>query len=177
MTSRRLSQAVRLSLPILGTALLGGFAHAARATLDARALVHHVETQYEGQSAHTIFEMKVVTATWTRTMTLESWSQGRDKFLAKILSPMKDAGMATLKVGDQMWNYFPDIDRLMRIPTSLLGQSWMGSDLTNDDLVKAAKVDDLYTFEIGSESPSRVTIVATPRPDAAVVWGHLTYVI
>ena len=149
----------------------------ALAAVDARALVRHVETQYEGHSAHCVFQMKVVTASWTRTMTLESWSQGRDRMLARILAPMKDAGMSTLKVGDQMWEYFPNIDRLMRIPTSLMGQRWMGSDLTNDDLVKASKIDQLYTFKVSKETPAAVSIVATPKPDAAVVWGHLVYVI
>ncbi len=149
----------------------------ALAAVNAQALVRHVETQYEGRSAHGTFQMKVVTTSWTRTMTLEFWSQGRDKMLAKILAPMKDAGMATLKVGDQMWEYFPNIDRLMRIPTSLMGERWMGSDLTNDDLVKASKIDQLYTFKVSKATPAAVSIVATPKPAAAVVWGHLVYLI
>jgi len=145
------------------------------AATDARALIRQTETQYQSQSSHATFRMKVVTAAWTREMTIEAWSQGREKMLSKILAPKKDAGTATLKVGDDMWNYLPKIDRLMKIPSSLMGDKWMGSHLTNDDLVKGNKVDELYDFRVTAQTPSRVTIVATPRPDAAVVWGKIVY--
>ncbi len=149
---------------------------AAWAATDAKALIRGAETQYQGRTSHAVFKMKVVTANWTRELTLESWSQGREKMLSKILSPKKDAGTATLKVGDEMWNYMPKIDRLMKIPSSLMGDKWMGSHLTNDDLVKENKVDEEYTFKVERETASEATIVATPKADAAVVWGRIVYV-
>lgn len=147
----------------------------ALAKLDAKSLIRQTETQYMGKTSHTVFRMKVVTPSWTREMTLESWGEGRDKLLSKILTPKKDAGTATLKVGDDMWNYLPKIDRLMKIPSSLMGDRWMGSHLTNDDLVKENKVDELYTFAVTQENGREATIVATPKPDAAVVWGSIRY--
>lgn len=157
----------------LGIAL--GAPTSASARPDAKTLIRQAETQYQSQTSHSVFRMKVVTASWTREMTLESWGQGRDKMLSKILSPKKDSGTATLKVGDEMWNYLPKIDRLMKIPMSLMGDRWMGSHLTNDDLVKGDKVDELYDFKVESETAKEATIVATPRRDAAVVWGRIVY--
>ncbi len=164
---------------ILGGFLALGFASSAPldawARPDAKTLIRQIETQYMSKTSHSTFRMKVVTASWTREMTLESWGQGRDKSLSKILSPKKDAGMATLKVGNEMWNYLPKIDRLMKIPSSLMGDRWMGSHLTNDDLVKENKIDELYTFKVAQETAKEATIVSTPRPDAAVVWGSIAY--
>lgn len=157
----------------LGIAL--GAPLGADARPDAKTLIRQVETQYQSKTSHSIFRMKVVTRSWTREMTLESWGEGRDKMLSKILTPKKDAGTATLKIGDEMWNYLPKIDRLMKIPSSLMGDRWMGSHLTNDDLVKENKVDELYTFKVAAESAKEATIVATPKPNAAVVWGSITY--
>ncbi|MBT4482436.1 MAG: outer membrane lipoprotein-sorting protein, partial [Candidatus Latescibacteria bacterium] len=117
-------------------------------TLDAQSLVREIETQYQGTTSHSIMRMKVVTDVWTRELVMESWSESRDRYIARIISPKKEEGTATLKIGDEMWNYLPKIDRLMKIPSSLMGDSWMGSHFTNDDLVKENKIDELYTFEI-----------------------------
>lgn len=168
-----LSRAALGALLALGMGLASPLALAAPP--DAQALIKRAETQYLGKTSHAVFRMKVVTRSWTREMTMESWGQGRDKMLSKILTPKKDAGTATLKVGDEMWNYLPKIDRLMKIPSSLMGDRWMGSHLTNDDLVKESKVDQLYTFKVTQQTADETTIVATPKPDAAVVWGRIAY--
>lgn len=171
MTRPRPLRAIGALLAV-GLALVPASAHA---KLDAKALVRQTETQYQGRSSHALMHMKVVTAAWTREMTLETWSQGREKMLSKVLSPKKDAGTATLKVGQELWNYLPKIDRLMKIPTSLMGDRWMGSHLTNDDLVKEQKIDEIYSFDVTQETAQEATVVATPRPDAAVVWGRIVY--
>lgn len=145
--------------------------------VDARALVRKVETQYQGKSSHGVARMVVKTPAWTREMKLEIWSKGREKFLAKILEPKKDAGTATLKIGDEMWNYLPKIDRLMKIPSSLMGDRWMGSNLTNDDLVREVKVDELYDFSVPKADAHAATVVGVPKPNAAVVWGKVVYEI
>ncbi|HEY9856057.1 MAG TPA: outer membrane lipoprotein-sorting protein [Stenomitos sp.] len=172
MRNRRAS---RVLGSLLAVGLVLAAPTAAGAKVDARSLIRQAETQYQGRSSHAIMHMKVVTASWTREMTLESWSQGRDKMLSKVLSPKKDAGVATLKVGSDLWNYLPKIDRLMKIPTSLMGDRWMGSHLTNDDLVKEQKIDEIYDFKVEKETAKEATIVATPRPDAPVVWGKIVY--
>ena len=144
-------------------------------TIDAQALIRQVETQYQGENSHSTMHMKVVTDAYSREMSMEGWSEGRDKFLARILSPKKDEGIATLKIGDEMWNFLPKIDRLIKIPSSLMGDRWMGSHLTNDDLVKENKIDELYTFETEKVEGQVATIICTPKPDAAIVWGKVLY--
>lgn len=145
--------------------------------LDARAIVRQIETQYQGETSRSKAVMTVVTQHWTRELVMEMWSEGRDKFLAKILSPKKEQGTASLKIGDEMWNYLPKIDRLIKIPSSLMGDSWMGSHFTNDDLVKEDKVDELYDLSIASRDGDRVVITGIPKSDAAVVWGRIDYTV
>lgn len=152
-------------------------AHAADPKVDAQALIKQTESQYAGESTHSRMHMKIVTRSYTREMSLESWGQGRDKFLAKVLSPKKDAGTATLKIGNEMWNYLPKIDRLMKVPSSLLGDRWMGSHMTNDDLVKDRKIDELYEFKAEAGPGDTVLITAIPKNDAPVVWGKIVYQI
>ena len=144
-------------------------------TIDAQTLIRQIETQYQGDTSHSTMHMKVVTDVYSREMSMEGWSEGRDKFLARILSPKKDEGVATLKIGDEMWNFLPRIDRLIKIPSSLMGDRWMGSHLTNDDLVKENKIDELYTFETEKIEDQVATIICTPKPDAAIVWGKVLY--
>ncbi len=143
---------------------------------EARDLVRRVETQYQGVSSHAVSVMRVVTDRWDREMTLEMWSKGRDRFLVRILAPKKDEGVVSLKIGNEMWNYLPNIDRLVKIPSTMMGESWMGSHLTNDDLVKENQIDELYDLTLKRTGGS-AEVTATPKPDAAVVWGRLIYII
>ncbi|MFC1541657.1 outer membrane lipoprotein-sorting protein [Candidatus Latescibacterota bacterium] len=143
--------------------------------INAQEIIRQIETQYTGETSYSMIHMKIVTDIWTRELTMESWSEGRDKFLARILAPQKERNTATLKIEDDMWNYLPKIDRLMKIPSSLMGDSWMGSHFTNDDLVKENKIDELYTFEIETIEDSIATIICTPKPDAAIVWDKVIY--
>ena len=147
------------------------------ADFDPQELIRQIETQYQGETSRAIMHMKIITAAWSRELTMESWSEGRDKFLAVIREPQKEEGTATLKINDDMWNYLPKIDRLMKIPSSLMGDNWMGSHLTNDDLVKENKIDQLYTFETKAVQDSIATIICIPNPDAAVVWDRVLYTI
>jgi hypothetical protein len=119
--------------------------------------------------------MLVRTANWERTLEMEAWSLERDYFLVRILEPAKERGVATLKRDREVWNYLPKVDRVIKVPPSMMGGSWMGSHITNDDLVKASHVDRDYTFRLLEESPDHWLIECTPRPDAAVVWGKIVY--
>jgi outer membrane lipoprotein-sorting protein len=143
---------------------------------EARELVRSVETQYQGKTSHAIATLRVVTDRWNREMTLEMWSIGRDKFLARILKPGKDEGVSSLKLGNEMWNYLPNIDRLVKIPSSMMGESWMGSHLTNDDLLKENQIDELYDLTLKKVGNS-AEVTGVPKPDAAVVWGRILYTI
>ena len=152
-----------------------GISKAETAPLDAETLVRQIETQYQGNTSHGVAKMRVVTQDWTRELKLEAWGEGRDKFLVRILEPQKEAGIGTLKIGDDIWNYLPKIDRLLKVPSALMGEGWMGSHLTNDDLVKESKVDQLYSFSILFADDNTASIVAMPKPDAVVVWGKIVY--
>ena len=129
-----------------------------------------------GTSSHAVMSMHVKTANYDRTMRMEVWSKGTDDTLVRILEPAKDAGIATLKVGENIWNYLPKVDRTMKVPAGMMSGSWMGSHFSNDDLVKESRLSEDYTAVItqkptGSEGNWVITL--TPKPDAPVVWGSV----
>lgn len=150
-----------------------------RAKTNARALLDRVDDLYRADHSHAVMEMKVVTPRYQRTLKIEGWTQGTDRALFRILSPKKEAGTATLRVDNDLWNYLPRVRRTMRIPSSMMGGSWMGSDFTNDDLVKESRLTQDYDFEVSFEGEREgrkkvVEITCMPKPNAAVVWGKLT---
>jgi outer membrane lipoprotein-sorting protein len=145
--------------------------------LDLQELIRQVEIQYRGQSSHALVHMEVATENWQRSLEMESWSLERDRFLTRILQPPKERGVSTLKVENEVWNYLPKVDRVIKIPPSMMGGSWMGSHITNDDLVKGSQVDQDYTFALLEETETAWRIECLPKPEAAVVWGKLVYEI
>src|SRR5690606_10123924 len=132
---------------------------------------------YVGLSSHARMEMEVSTENWQRRLTMEAWSLGRDHFLVRILEPPKERGVTTLKVNQEVWNFLPKVDRVIKIPPSMMGGAWMGSHITNNDLVKAAHIDEDYTFSLLEETDEDWRIEGLPRPEAAVVWGKIVYQI
>jgi hypothetical protein len=145
----------------------------------AREIIDRVDRLLRGESSHGVAIMEVVTENWERSLTMEMWSLGTEDSLVRILAPPKEAGTATLKAGDDIWNYLPKVDRTIKIPASMMMGSWMGSHFTNDDLVKDSRLVEDYDIEIGFEgSRDGVEVwelVLTPRPEAAVVWGRIEY--
>jgi outer membrane lipoprotein-sorting protein len=157
--------------------LLFGCMASTALALDLTRLVREIEEQYNGRSSVATMQMEVSTAHWQRSLTLQAWSQGRDQFLVRILEPAKEKGVATLKIDKQVWNYLPRVDRTIKIPPSMMGGAWMGSHITNNDLVKAARIEEDYQFSLQSEDAQSWTIDGNPKPDAAVVWGKIVYQI
>lgn len=143
--------------------------------LDVKALIKYVEQQYHGSSAHARTSMQVRTANWERSLDMESWALGQDYFMIKILKPVKERGVATLKRFNEVWNYLPKVDRTIKVPPSMMGGNWMGSHITNDDLVKASHIEEDYLFNLISETDDFWEIEAVPRPDAAIIWGKIIY--
>ncbi len=143
----------------------------------ARELLDATDDLQRGESSHARVTMQVKTARFERTLTLESWSRGEETSLIKILSPVKEAGMATLKVDKNIWNYLPKVDRTTKVPASMMSGAWMGSHFSNDDLVKESRMADDYTYEIvemPSDNADGLYIIhLTPKPDAPVVWGKV----
>jgi hypothetical protein len=143
--------------------------------LDVQSLIREIEQQYMGTSSHARTTMLVKTAHWERNLEMEAWSLGRDYFLVRILEPAKERDVATLKRHREVWNFLPKVDRVIKIPPSMMGGNWMGSHITNDDLVKANHIDEDYDLRLLEETATHFIIECMPKAEAAVVWGKIVY--
>jgi outer membrane lipoprotein-sorting protein len=135
-----------------------------------------MEALYRADSSYAQLTMRVETPHYERTMTMESTSLGTEKAFIRILSPKKDRGIATLKLDKEMWNYFPKINKVIKVPPSMMMGSWMGSDFTNDDLVKETTLADEYTLQL-QETDDQYIIILLPREQTVTVWGKIEYTI
>ncbi len=146
---------------------------------DARAIVAQVEQRLWGNTSQGRYAMTITTPYWQRTLVLQVWMQRPDKSFINIRSPAKEAGVASLRIKDEMWNYLPKVERTVKVPPSMMLQAWMGSDFTNDDLVKESSMIDDYTHELVAEEKINgepvYRIKSIPKPNAPVVWGKLIY--
>ena len=143
-------------------------------TPDVETIIRTIDRVYRADSSYARLEMRIVTENWERTLDMECWSEGMDKTFIVINAPLKDKGITTLRVGNQMWNYFPKIDRVMKIPPSMMMGSWMGSDFTNDDLVKESTFLDDYTCRlITGEDPGCYYLELIPKPETVTVWARV----
>lgn len=143
---------------------------------DAASIVRRIDALYRSESSEALVEMEIVTPHWRRTLRMRAWSLGMDKTFIRILEPKKEQGIATLRIGNEMWNYLPKVNKVMKIPPSMMMSSWMGSDFTNDDLVKEFTFLESYHFELSPpESPEEglVYIKCVPKEGLPIVWGHV----
>jgi outer membrane lipoprotein-sorting protein len=135
---------------------------------------------YRSSNSHSEISMHIVTDHWERTLTMETWSEGNDKTFIRIQSPARQAGSATLRIGSEMWNYLPNTNSTVRIPPSMMTGSWMGSDITNNDIVKEITYTDDYTAEYvpapgntGLSQTNLLYLKLTPEQSTAVVWSYI----
>ena len=145
----------------------------------AREVVDGAEKALWGTTLQARLTMTVTTPRWQRTLELQAWIDRPRRSFIRILGPAKEAGIASLRIGAEMWNYLPTVERTIKIPPSMMMQPWMGSDFTNDDLVKESSLVDDYTHRItGSDSvggtPSYI-VESTPKSDAPVIWGRIVF--
>ncbi|MFT6627696.1 MAG: hypothetical protein ACJA1R_000955 [Flavobacteriales bacterium] len=139
-------------------------------------VMNQMDDLYRSTSSRSEMSMEINTENWSRTLEMESWSQGEDTALIVIRSPAREAGTATLKTDEGLWNYAPRADRLMRIPSGMMSDGWMGSHFTNDDLVRESSWQDDYetTLAWGEHDGDRVLLTTSvTRPDAAVVYTRI----
>lgn len=159
------------------------FAGSTGAAADERAseILRSVDDLWRGSSSHAITTMRVKTQHYTRTMKMEGWSKGKEKTLFRVLEPLKERGTITLKSGTHIYTYLPKTDRKIRLTSGMMMGNWMGSHLTNDDLVKEARLEDDYVARISFEGirdgQNIIEFILIPKPDAAVVWGKLVLVV
>lgn len=143
------------------------------AAMSGADIIKRVEENLNGKTARLVISMTVKTKRAERSMRMESLAIGKEKSFIRITYPKKDAGTTFLKVDRQMWQYVPRIEKIIKIPASMMLQSWMGSDFTNDDLVKESSISEDYTTSVLGEAGDEVTLELIPRPEAAVVWGRV----
>lgn len=143
-------------------------------------VLHDLDQLYRSENSHSEMSMHIVTEHWERTLTMEIWSEGREKTFIKVLSPARQAGSATLRIGSEMWNYLPNTNSTVRIPPSMMTGSWMGSDITNNDIVKEITYANDYITEYitdpgaeGETPAGQYYLKLTPRPSTAVVWSYI----
>ncbi|MEA2084999.1 MAG: outer membrane lipoprotein-sorting protein [Thermodesulfobacteriota bacterium] len=140
---------------------------------DTESIIKRVEDNLNGKTAFMKFTMKVKTKRSERTMKMDSYSIGKEKSFIKITYPKKDKGITFLKVDKSMWQYVPRIEKTIKIPASMMLQSWMGSDFTNDDLVRESSISEDYEQRIVAEDETEYEIELLPHEDAPVVWGRI----
>ncbi len=148
-------------------------------SVDPVALVREAEEAIKGKTSHAVLEMRVVTPDYRRTRKLEAWWKGNEKALIVTLEPPREAGNRTLKRGSELWMYLQETETTIKIPPSMMLQSWMGSDFTYDDLVRESNlVRDYQIRLVGTDTLDGVpcyVLELVPRPEAPVVWGKLRY--
>ncbi|MCZ6694379.1 MAG: outer membrane lipoprotein-sorting protein [Bacteroidetes bacterium] len=145
--------------------------------LDAKEIIRRADQKMQGNSSRSEMVMKIVRPDWSREVTMKGWALGREYSLILITAPARDKGTAFLKRDKEIWNWQPSIDRVVKLPPSMMMQSWMGSDFTNDDLVKeSSAVNDYSHTLVGDtvvEDRDCYKIEMIPKEEAAVVWGRV----
>ena len=142
----------------------------------AEGLIDEMEALYRQESSAFTISMSIVTPDYDRQLTLAGASQGQAFSYFRILAPKKDRGVATLKRENEMWNYLPKINRVIKVPPSMMMSAWMGSDFTNDDLVKQTTLSEAYTLSLESlDTTYEVTLV--PKEETVTVWGRIVYTV
>lgn len=142
---------------------------------DATQIVRDAIDHWRGLSSYTEMTMVIHRPDWERSMTMRAWTKGQDQSLVRVTEPKKDRGNGTLIDDDSMWTFSPKINRVIKVPSSMMGQSWMGSDFSNKDITRADDIIDQYDHTIlSSEEVDDATVYeiqSIPHEDAAVVWG------
>ena len=164
---------VQSACVVLIIALLSGLASAQNRAID---IIDAMEALYRGESSLARMTMIVETPQFQRTMEMESSSIGTQKAFIRILAPRKDRGIATLKLDLEMWNYLPKINKVIKVPPSMMMGSWMGSDFTNDDLVKQTTLTDEYDLTL-EETDTEYRITLIPKSNTVTVWGKIEYIV
>lgn len=143
----------------------------------AKEIVKKSEQLMRGNSYISTMTMKIVRPSWERTIKFKNWGKDRNLAMTYIQAPAADKGQTFLKRGNEMWTWNPKINRLIKLPPSMLAQGWMGSDYTNDDILKESSIVKDYQHEVINmeqyEGLQCWVVEMTPKADAAVVWGKI----
>jgi hypothetical protein len=165
---------MRLRIAIL-TAMLwcssGGYAE----EITAADIIRKAMDHYRGLTSYSEMTMTIQRPEWSRSMTMQAWTRGDKQTLVRVIEPRKDAGNGTLSVDGNMWTFTPRINRVIKIPASMMSQNWMGSDFSNKDVSKNTDIIDQYDHRLleqrQHEGHTVYVIESVPHEEAAVVWG------
>ena len=142
----------------------------------ARDIVRNAINHWRGLSSHSEMTMVIHRPDWERAMTMRAWTKGDKQSLVRVTEPAKDRGNGTLTDDNNMWSFSPKVNRVIKIPSSMMGQSWMGSDFSNKDIARADDIVDQYDHTLlGMEDVDGLTVYeiqSIPHEEAAVVWGR-----
>lgn len=162
-------------LPLLLTIFIASATQVRAEEFSAREIIEKAFDYWRGKSSTSSFSMTIHRPDFERTMSMRGWTRGRQDALFFVEKPTKDAGNGSLKKGREMWSYNPKINRVIKLPPSMMSQSWMGSDFSNDDLAKSDSILDEYIHTIISQTKdgpvSIYEIESIAKEDAPVVWG------
>jgi outer membrane lipoprotein-sorting protein len=171
---------MKMKLIIAGYMLIGCFGIqqlTLSQELSAKEIIIKADSKGRGLTSKSEMSLTIIRPEWTRSISLKSWSKGTEYSLIYITAPAKEKGQVFLKRQKDMWNWVPSIERLIKIPPSMMMQSWMGSDYTNDDLVKESSIVVDYTQKLLGKETIRekecYKIELIPLPDAPVTWGKI----
>lgn len=147
---------------------------------DAYEIVERIDKLYRSDTSRSTVEMSIETENWSRTLSMDMWTEGLSKTFIHITGPRKDAGIATLRIETEMWNFFPKINKVMKVPPSMMMSSWMGSDFTNDDIVKESSMTRDYTIRLITPEnavPENYYIELVPKENIPIVWAKIVLVV
>lgn len=161
---------------ILGSVLLSLICSSAYSQT-ALEIIQKTDERLRGKSSKSEMTIQIVRPKWTREMSMKSWSLGNDYSLTLVTAPAKEKGMGFLKRQKEVWNWVPRVEKLIKLPPSMMMQSWMGTDFTNDDLVRQSSIVVDYHHKILGDSTIENRpcwkLQLTPKDDAPVVWGRV----
>lgn len=146
------------------------------ATPEVEKIVNFIDQLYRSKTSYADIEMHIVTPHYERTLKMLVWTKGMEKTFIRITSPKKERGVGTLRIKNEMWNYLPKIKKVMKISPSMMMGSWMGSDFSNDDLVRESSMEEDYTYKIitpDDATPDLIYVQLTPNEDSTIVWGKI----
>jgi outer membrane lipoprotein-sorting protein len=142
----------------------------------AREIVKKIDELFRSNSSYSEMEMDIVTTHWQRTLKMKIWTSGKHKTFIRILEPLKERGIGTLRIKNEMWNYLPKTNKVIKVPPSMMMSSWMGSDFNNDDLVDEFSLEDDYNYTIIHPEDAREDLIYLqfiPHEGLPIVWGKI----
>lgn len=152
------------------------FSSPLQADSEALSLLKKMDELYRSDNSTATIKMHIVTPNWQRTLKMQSWTIGMDDTFIRVITPKKDKGVSTLKISNEMWNYFPKINKTIKVPPSMMMGSWMGSDFTNDDLVREVSLVKEYNVD-KTDIKEKYRLTLTPKENTVTVWARIDILI